>query len=272
MIAEDLPLGLRLSRRAGWNQVEADWARLLDLQPGGCFVAESEGKPAGTIATCLFGPVAWIAMLLVEEAARGRGIGRALMVHALESLDRRGVRTVRLDATPMGRPLYESLGFVAEYGMDRHHGRFPRAGRPPAASPVPPDRVDELIELDRAVTGTDRGKLLRRLAAERPDSLRVVEQRGRVEGYLMARPGSSAVQIGPCIAGPEAGAALTIGARHDYADRAVLIDIPTDHAEARAMARAGGLTIQRHLTRMRRGERLDERLAGLWAGSGPEKG
>src|SRR5215216_3234927 len=114
MTAADVASGLRLKEQAGWNQLEADWRRLLDLQPDGCFVAEVDGAVVGTVTTCRFGPVGWVAMMLVDEALRGRGIGRALMVRALEDLDAHGVRSVRLDATPLGRPLYESLGFVAE--------------------------------------------------------------------------------------------------------------------------------------------------------------
>src|SRR5258705_12655293 len=114
MTVADIPVGMRLKDQAGWNQLEADWRRLLDLQPDGCFVAELGGSPVGTVTTCRFGPVAWIAMMLVDVRFRRCGIGRALMSHALEDLDAHGVCTVRLDATPLGRPLYETLGFVAE--------------------------------------------------------------------------------------------------------------------------------------------------------------
>src|SRR3954465_13201950 len=112
MTLADLPTGMHLKDQAGWNQREDDWRRLLAMQPDGGFVAELEGTPVGTVTTCRFGAVAWIAMVLVDEAVRGRGIGRMLVTHALGSLDRHGVCTVRLDATPLGRPLYETLGFV----------------------------------------------------------------------------------------------------------------------------------------------------------------
>src|SRR5947209_4090213 len=125
MSESDLALGLQLSGRAGWNQVAADWRRLLELQPDGCFVAEWQGRPAGTAMTSVFGPVAWVAMVLVEESLRGRGIGKALMHRALEFLDTHGVRTVRLDATPLGRPLYERLGFVPQFTLARYEGTLP---------------------------------------------------------------------------------------------------------------------------------------------------
>jgi GNAT superfamily N-acetyltransferase len=272
MTAEDLHVGLRLARQAGWNQTEADWRRLIGLQPDGCFVAELEGRPVATVTACLFGPVAWIAMVLVDEAVRGRGIGRSMVAHALEFLDGRGARTVRLDATSMGLPLYQKLGFVAEYPLARFGSRLRPSGAESGAGPLHSDLMDRLITLDRAVTGTDREKLLRRLAAESPEAVRVVVRGDEVDGFLMARPGARATQVGPCIAGPEAGALLLSEARHTYAGQTVFVDVPADHAAACAQAQAGGLTVQRHLVRMRRGDMIEERPEGIWASSGPEKG
>src|SRR5688500_8685777 len=60
-IAADVPLGMRLKAQAGWNQTEADWRRMQGMQPDGCFVAELGGIAAGTVMTCIFGDVAWIA-------------------------------------------------------------------------------------------------------------------------------------------------------------------------------------------------------------------
>jgi GNAT superfamily N-acetyltransferase len=88
MTEADIALGMRLKGQAGWNQLEPDWRRALQLQPDGCFVAELDGMAAATTTTCIFGSVAWIALVLVDEALRGRGIGTALMNAALAFLDR----------------------------------------------------------------------------------------------------------------------------------------------------------------------------------------
>src|SRR5262245_43463016 len=98
MTPADVPLGMELKRLAGWNQTEADWRRLLDLEPDGCFVAELDGTASATLATCVFGAVAWIAMVLVHPRGRGRGLAKALLAHALNYLERRAVSSVRLDA------------------------------------------------------------------------------------------------------------------------------------------------------------------------------
>ena len=67
MLSGDITDGLALKERAGWNQVRADWSRTLALQPDGCFVAELDNRVVGTVATCRFGPVGWVAMMLVDE-------------------------------------------------------------------------------------------------------------------------------------------------------------------------------------------------------------
>ncbi|WP_246196764.1 GNAT family N-acetyltransferase [Aquisphaera giovannonii] len=275
MTIGDLALGRRLVAQAGWNQLEADWRRQMELQPDGGFVAELDGVGVGTVTTCRFGPVAWIAMMLVDEAYRGRGIGRALMVRALESLNANGVRSVRLDATPLGRPLYESLGFVAEATFDRYRGVLPPAaeqsGEPMARKADPLD-LDAAIALDREVTGTDRGRLIRSLADEHPDSLRVAGEPGRVAGFLLSRPGRSARQIGPCLGDERAGPALLADARSRYAGEAVILDVPAANAPAAAQVRSWGLRAERELLRMGRGPRVAEDPRRIWAGSGPEKG
>ena len=122
MTAADVPLAMVLKEQALWNQTPADWQRFLELEPDGCFVALWQGQPAGTAAAFVFDAVGWIAMVLVHRALRGRGIATRLLEHALAYLDQRGVRTVRLDATPLGRPIYERLGFAPQWELARLGG------------------------------------------------------------------------------------------------------------------------------------------------------
>jgi len=273
MTLADIPLGMRLKNQAGWNQVEADWRRLLDLQPDGCFVAELDCVPAGTVTTCRFGPVAWVAMMLVDQSFRGRGIGRALMSHALHALDSADVQTVRLDATPLGHPLYMSLGFAAETTFVKHVGALPPANESPCPNEPPsPEMLEQMAALDREVTGTDRGRLLLRLIEERPESLEVAVEAGKVSGFLFTRPGSKARRIGPCIATERSGPRLLEAARQTYAGEIVAVDIPADNASAMALATSWGLGVAGALTRMCRGRRIAEDIGRLWTSSGPEKG
>jgi GNAT superfamily N-acetyltransferase len=277
MTVRDVPLGMRLKEQAGWNQTEADWKRFLDLEPDGCFVGELDGVAAGTLTTCTFGPVAWVAMVLVDQPLRGRGLAKALLAHSLDILDRRGVRRVRLDATSLGQPLYEKLGFVVEYELARYQGVLPPRGAAPRPSGVEPEalgaeHLEQLCRLDRAVTGTDRRKLLVRLLVENPGAVKAVQEGGEVTGFMMAREGSRALQIGPCVARGAPGPVLLRDAWWRYASRPVYVDIPSGNTAATALAEAAGLTVQRRFLRMCRGPSVGEDPEQLWTSSGPEKG
>lgn len=280
MTADDLPLGMRLKSQAGWNQTPADWERFLAMQPVGCLVAELDGVAVGTAVVTSFESVAWISLVLVEQSFRGRGIGKALMNRAVALATELGCSSIRLDATPLGRPLYESLGFMPQYELTRYAGiigpvrssisssssfQMVRKARPEDFAPI--------LALDQLVTGTNRDKFLLRLFAEQPNAVRVAEVDGQIAGYLTSRSGCDAIQLGPCIAeDAKTGNALLWDALHRNVGNQVYWDLPTDHSAAMQLAQSAGLAPQRQLLRMCRGESLNDDVTKLWASSGPELG
>ena len=198
-------------------------------------------------------------MVLVDEAVRGRGVGTALMRHALAFLDGRGVRSVRLDATPLGRPIYEKLGFVAEYELARYAGLLPTA-----SGALGVESISELLpifRLDAEVTRTDRNSLLSRMYGENNGAFRVVRRDGEMIAYLASRPGANAMQIGPCAAKEKAaGRLLLTDACARLGGQRVFIDVPLPNRAAVAAVEEMGLTVQRCLLRMGRGEPVRENL------------
>jgi ribosomal protein S18 acetylase RimI-like enzyme len=81
-------------------------------------LARADGVIVGTLTLAIFpiptGIRAWIEDVVVDQAARGQGIGEALTVAALELARQAGARTVDLTTRPSreaaGR-LYERVGF-----------------------------------------------------------------------------------------------------------------------------------------------------------------
>ena len=279
MTVTDIPLGLRLARQAGWNQIEADWRRFLAMEPEGCFVGELDGTPVATTAAFIFGPVAWIAMVLVDIDSRRKGVATTLLKHALDFLDSQGVKTVRLDATAAGQPVYEKLGFVPEYPLTRYMGTASEVGRVSphdthrrAGTLALPSSIAELAAFDYRMTATPREKMLARLFEESPEITRVLYRAGRLEGYITGRRGANATLIGPCIATAYAGPTLLSEALGRCSGQPVFLDIPRDNAPAVEIAEKSGLSVQRHFTRMCRGERIKDHVEAIWASSGPEKG
>ncbi|HYO84343.1 MAG TPA: GNAT family N-acetyltransferase [Bryobacteraceae bacterium] len=178
----DVPGLIALKEAAGWNQTEDDLVRMLKLSPEGCFGIEAEGTLAASASVMCYGDdLAWIGMVLTLPQYRGQGFARRLMDAVLEVA---GNRAVRLDASDMGKPLYESMGFVSECVVER----WVRSPAPhTAVLEVQPVQVN--LALDREVFGADRSELLRDL----PEGC-------STEGsYAFFRPGSMAGYFGPCV-------------------------------------------------------------------------
>ena len=83
------------------------------------FVAQLGEDVVGLITLAVFriptGVRAWIEDVVVDESARGRGIGDALNQAALAEAKRRGAKTVDLTSRPSreaANRLYQRIGFV----------------------------------------------------------------------------------------------------------------------------------------------------------------
>jgi GNAT superfamily N-acetyltransferase len=272
MTVGDIAAGLRLGRQNGWNQVEADWRRFLAMQPDGCFVADLDGTVLGTACGFIFGRVAWVAMVLVDVAHRNRGIGTALTRHVLDFLDAREIPSIRLDATPLGRTIYEKLGFTAEYELVRYEGMLPQGNVVAGVISAAPEDLPDICRLDERITGADRRKFLERIYAETPEAVHVLRGHNGILGFTCARNGARAVQLGPCLAKPQAFPLLLADLFQRHAGRYIFVDIPVSQTQAMALAAGKGLTVQRRLLRMGRGRHVAERMECLWASAGPEKG
>lgn len=80
-------------------------------------VAEAEGKLLGYCGCYLIMEEADVNQVAVRECARGRGIGRALMVRLSEELGKRKIGSITLEVRKSNTAairLYESVGFVCE--------------------------------------------------------------------------------------------------------------------------------------------------------------
>lgn len=75
------------------------------------FLGLLDDEPVGTASLLTAGGVAGIYNVTTVEHVRGRGIGAALTACAVNVGRERGMELATLQASKMGRPLYERLGF-----------------------------------------------------------------------------------------------------------------------------------------------------------------
>ena len=253
-----------MSTSAGWNQRVDDWRVFLQIARAGAFAAAAGGRIVGTAIGVDYGGFAWIAMMLVDPEFRGCGLGGRLLEAALESVPAN--MPVRLDATPLGQPLYVRYGFEVETTLSRFVNR---AFTPkPDARAVRPLTIADLplaIERDREVFGGARAAVLdwsfshaSRYAHAAPGSDGTIQ-------YCFGRRGRLFDQIGPVVAGDAAVAHALLHAACAAADgRPIAVDAFDPRTAFTAALRESGFVVERPFFRMRWSRRSsDGTNAGL---------
>jgi len=276
MTSADVPACMALKERAGWNQTARDWLIFIELRPEGCFVATLKGDVIATATTVDYeGEFSWIGMMLVSPDHRRKGIGAQLMKACITSLA--DCRTIKLDATPTGKYLYETLGFETEYTLTRMACDAASALREEPDSDIralQPTDLDELVAFDAAFFGANRGPVLRKWFDNAPQFAYVLHEKGRLAGFSMGRMGSHRSSVGPVVAeNREQAERLVRRALRTVSGKPTVIDV-FEHTPEFVRALEGiGFSAQRGFTRMYLGPNqapgIPERQ---WAIAGPAVG
>jgi GNAT superfamily N-acetyltransferase len=255
---ENLDGALSLSTIVGWNQRLDDWRMLLQLAPAGAFAAVTDARIVGTAMGINYGGFAWIAMMLVDPAYRNRGLGGRLLEAAMDAVPAN--LPVRLDATPLGRPLYERYGFENEVVLSRlvadgSGRRVAEAAEVLEGSrnvrPLATADLASVIERDLETFGGTRGAVLEWALRGAPQYAYVVQCRDGLTHYCLGREGRLFDQIGPVVASDEdIGLALVSAARVGAGDRPIIIDAFDSRTAFTAGLRGRGFSVQRPLYRM----------------------
>lgn len=269
----DVDAAVDLSTQVGWNQLRADWVRLVELYPDGCYAGIVDGELVATTTVATYADRAsWIGMVLVDDDHRRQGYGTTMFEHALAETGGQEPEILGLDATDSGRPLYRRANFVDAARIGRWCGVLTAV-----ESQADVDELeacpDAVHALDRRVCGVDRSRLLDRLLGEPGSAGFVRVDEGAVRGYAIVRPGRNHWQVGPVVGVRREDAAHLFDAVANHlGDESVIVDaVRTDDTDD--LLSAHGLTVQRTLSRMRY-ERADLPLwdDGLWAAAGLELG
>jgi Acetyltransferase (GNAT) family/Acetyltransferase (GNAT) domain len=258
LTAANVPSLCELSGAAGWNQTPEDWLRMITLEPLGCFGIEQDRRIVATTTLLTYGKdLAWVGMVLTSADYQRRGYARQLVTTALELADTRGIRSVKLDATDQGRPLYSSLDFKDEQPIER----WLRSPAPLASARANKGEIP--YDLDRRATGADRSAFLKALGPAMVAN----------NAFLQHRPGARANHLGPCIGTCfEDASQLIRAALATKPDEPWLWDILPARENARALAQELGFTPVRNLTRMYRGENVRGDESMVYAIAGFEAG
>src|SRR5580704_11250997 len=209
LVASHIKDCMALSAEAGWNQTGDDWS--LFLEQGTVFgLCDNTGRTIATGAVLPYaGGFAWISMVLVTASRRRERIGTRILANGSAEIVKQGLVPV-LDATPAGERVYRPFGFEPIFGLTRWQGD---AGDPrtPAAGIRAMKATDlgAVAALDAVAFGASRRFLIESLYQRAPQ-LAFVMQDGT--GFVLARPGRIATQIGPIVVTDEQAASALLDA------------------------------------------------------------
>lgn len=105
---------------------------------------------------------AWLAQIIVHPDYRNRGIGNEITKALIENINAVVFRTVYLDATELGFPVYSKNGFEVEAGyahfkLEKGELNFPRSS---FIIPFEKKYANDTLSLDRIVSGENREQIL----------------------------------------------------------------------------------------------------------------
>ena len=268
----------KLCASVHWPYTLMDIERLYRLEPRGWFCATVSGKYAGQAMGLGIESLGCVGIVIVHQNFRRQGIATALTRAALDYLGEKGIKTIKLDATPEGFGIYEKLKFRPEFAVC-HYVRVPATLM---ASPQARDGVESLntsgmgavSQWDRKYFGVSRFDILQALLR---DSEGFVLNEGRkVCGYAMVKPMDyeNGYWLGPWVAEDQASAERILQHVLQRFGRAELrVGVLESNPSAEHLLKKHGFKVDFKITRMRFGPKLKrENPSGIYAEAGNEKG
>jgi N-acetylglutamate synthase-like GNAT family acetyltransferase len=201
MTTKDFPYAVDLANTMDWNMTDADFEFNMKMEPNGCFVLKDNSKPIG-VATCIsYGKIGWFGNLIVEQAYRKQGAGSRLVKHAIDYLKSVDVTTVGLYAYQHLTKFYGNIGFQSNVDFTFLKAQsissvtFPK--KVAKLTTLTQKNIPRIIEFDAGCFGAERGKLLKTILKNKNNLCYVVEESGKVVGFVAAKVYDGLAEVGP---------------------------------------------------------------------------
>ncbi|MDP6831675.1 MAG: GNAT family N-acetyltransferase [Alphaproteobacteria bacterium] len=248
LTSSDVDGAVALNAEAGWNQNGADWRLMLEQGEGtgvsdnGALVASSMLLPQG-------GRFGWIAMILVTPHWQRKGLASRLMRRCIERAEALGL-VAGLDATEAGRRVYLPLGFQDIYSLTRWQAENPNVEAADGVRAMSASDLDAVAAWDAEIFGAPRPDLLAHLHGRCPGRAFVLERDGELQGFVLARDGRLATQIGPLSAENDTDALALLQTALASQEGPVFLDAADHHAGLAQWLESAGFSKQRGYMRM----------------------
>jgi len=256
----DIVYAMKLSNAEGWNQTEDDWKLLIESPQNVCLVAEYNKKIIGTTTAMNYAnQIAWIGMVLVAKESRGQGISKLLLTNILKKLE--SFESIKLDATPAGKQVYQKFDFKDEYLITRvvtgSMTNLSFEDDTTLAESIRLKDIEEIVALDEHVFGTNRRQLIESLINRYPHKAWLLKRNNSIAGFALGRDGNKYHQVGPVCGSTINDVKMLIRrALKELIYQPVVIDVLSEKEDLISWLHSIGFTMQRHFVRMYKKENL----------------
>jgi hypothetical protein len=122
----------------------------------------SNGSIVGIGCSIEFANTAWLAHIIVNPDNRKSGIGSFIVKTLIEKIDHNKTKSILLIATALGEPIYLTAGFrkMADYTFLKKNMNIENTDLHINISPYDDSWREQVLMLDKSITGEDRGKLI----------------------------------------------------------------------------------------------------------------
>jgi GNAT superfamily N-acetyltransferase len=256
----DIVYAMKLSNAEGWNQTEDDWKLLIESPQNVCLVAEYNKKIIGTTTAMNYAnQIAWIGMVLVAKESRGQGVSKLLLTNILKKLE--SFESIKLDATPAGKQVYQKFDFKDEYLITRvvtgSMTNLSFEDDTTLAESIRLKDIEEIVALDEHVFGTNRRQLIESLINRYPHKAWLLKRNNSIAGFALGRDGNKYHQVGPVCGSTINDVKMLIRrALKELIYQPVVIDVLSEKEDLISWLHSIGFTMQRHFVRMYKKENL----------------
>lgn len=188
----DLPLIDRF-QPAGWDNLVHHFTHFIASPSCAPIKLVVEDQVVAIGASLRHLDTAWLACIVVLEEHRGKGYGLAMTKELIAQLDSRVYKTIYLDATDAGYPIYQKLGFVVEDEYI-HLKRTAQTEEiiqfdSSIIRPFQESDFHPIMHLDFCMSGEYRKQLLQEWI---PQAM-VVADNGKIEGFYLPQLGNKPI-------------------------------------------------------------------------------
>lgn len=251
MRREDLPFVLDLINAEGWDYDLVDVERILEIDPEDSVTAVSGGEVIGAITVACHDGRGVLGHVVVKNGWRRKGIGREMLVKVIKQLESKRISIIELYSVPNAVEFYRRLNFhkigdlMIFVGSIRSYIAIgPSKTR---IGEISSQDLGSVIDLDRRITGFERGKIIEHLMIPHLDHSVGLFDGERLIGFALGRQSGNSGEIGPWIMEKpdwNDAAILFTAAMDRLGNRKAYVEVPGENALAHKIVLESGLMPQ----------------------------